>query len=105
MINLTVKLRDGSEEKIQAQPGKTLMDAIKKAAIYELVAMCGGSCSCATCHVLVESGPASAQVPGSEDEDDLLDSSDYRAANSRLSCQIVVSEDLEGMVVQIAPEN
>lgn len=105
MISLTVKLRNGSEEALQGEAGQTLMEAIRKAGIYELLAMCGGSCSCATCHVFVERGPESMRTPAEEDEDDLLDSSDYRAPNSRLSCQIVLSEDLDGLVVRIAPEN
>lgn len=105
MINLKIKLRDGSEQEIQGEPGQTLMEAIRKAAIYELVAMCGGSCSCATCHVFVEDGPPSMQKAAEQDEDELLDSSDYRAPNSRLSCQIKLSEELDGLAVQIAPEN
>ncbi len=104
MINLTVKTRDGSAHGIQSAPGLTLMEAIRKAALYELVAMCGGSCSCATCHVFVESGPGEVLSPASEDENDLLDSSDHRSPVSRLSCQIVLTESLEGLVVKIAPE-
>lgn len=105
MVNLTVKLRGGSEQALQAASGVTLMEAIRKGGIDEVVAMCGGSCSCATCHVYVETGPASVRTPANEDEDDLLDSSDHRTANSRLSCQIRLDEALEGLVVQIAPEN
>jgi len=105
MINLTVKTRDGVAHAVEGLAGRTLMEAIRKADLYELVAMCGGSCSCATCHVFVEAGPSGIDVPASEDESDLLDSSDYRAANSRLSCQIVLDPDLAGLVVQIAPES
>lgn len=105
MISLTVKTRDGSAHAVEAEPGITLMEAIRKAEIYELVALCGGSCSCATCHVFVEAGPDAIMQPESEDEDDLLDSSDHRRANSRLSCQIVLENGLDGLSVQIAPEN
>jgi ferredoxin len=105
MISLTVTTRNGSAHAVEAEPGVTLMEAIRKAEIYELVALCGGSCSCATCHVFVESGPDAVMQPESEDEDDLLDSSDHRRANSRLSCQIVLADGLEGLSVQIAPEN
>ena len=104
MIELTVKTRDGAIHAVSGKPGVTLMEAIRKAEIYELVAVCGGSCSCATCHVFVETGPAHLQSPASEDEDDLLDSSDDRAPNSRLSCQMVLADGFDGMVVQIAPE-
>ena len=101
MINLTVKTRDGVEHPVQAEAGLTLMEAIRGAALYELVAMCGGSCSCATCHVFVEIGPDAIRSPASEDEDALLDSSDYRKPNSRLSCQMAVTADLDGLVVSL----
>lgn len=104
MINLTVKTRDGVAHGIEAAPGLTLMEAIRKADIDEVVALCGGSCSCATCHIFVEAGPDDIRSPASEDEDDLLDSSDYRAPNSRLSCQILLDERLQGLVVEVAPE-
>ena len=104
MINITVKTRDGAAEAITAAPGLTLMEAIKKAQIYELVALCGGNCSCATCHVFVETGPEGLQSPASEDEDDLLDSSDDRKPISRLACQIRLEAAMDGLVVQIAPE-
>jgi ferredoxin len=104
MINLIVKTRDGFAHAVAGKPSITLMEAIRKSDIDELVALCGGSCSCATCHVFVETGPDELQSPASEDEDDLLDSSDYRAPNSRLSCQIELGDDLDGLVVRIAPE-
>ena len=105
MIKLTVKTRDGASHMIESAPNLTLMEAIRKAGIYELVALCGGSCSCATCHVFVESGPDEVRHPASEDEDDLLDSADHRTSASRLACQIKLDGALEGLVVQIAPEN
>lgn len=105
MINIIVKTRDGEAHAVEGRPGLTLMEAIRKSDVDELVALCGGSCSCATCHVFVEMGPDSVRSPGSEDEDDLLDSSDYRGVASRLSCQIRLDESLEGLVVQIAPED
>ncbi|MFQ3666791.1 MAG: 2Fe-2S iron-sulfur cluster-binding protein, partial [Sphingomonadaceae bacterium] len=68
-------------------------------------ALCGGSCSCATCHVHVD--PAwFARVGGPHpDEADLLDSSDHRTEYSRLSCQIRFGPDLDGLRVTIAPED
>jgi 2Fe-2S ferredoxin len=105
MIKLTVKTRDGASHMIESAPNLTLMEAIRKSGIYELVALCGGSCSCATCHVFVEGGPDEIKTPASEDEDDLLDSSDHRAPASRLACQIKLNDALAGLVVQIAPES
>ena len=104
MINLTVKTRDGVAHRIEAVSGLTLMEAIRKADIDEVVALFGGSCSCATCHIFVEAGPDDIRSPASEDEDDLLDSSDYRAPNSRLSCQIRLDDRLDGLIVEVAPE-
>lgn len=105
MINVIVKTRDGSAHAIQSATGGSLMEAIRKADIYEIVALCGGSCACATCHIYVESGPESIRRAASEDENDLLDSSDHRRSNSRLACQIDLDDALDGLVVQIAPEH
>lgn len=105
MITLTVKTRDGSSRMIESAPNLTLMEAIRKADIYELVAPCGGNCSCATCHVFIEDGPDEVRKPASEDEDDLLDSADHRTPASRLACQITLSDALDGLVVRIAPES
>jgi 2Fe-2S ferredoxin len=105
MIKLTVKTRDGSSRMIESAPNLTLMEAIRKAGIYELVALCGGSCSCATCHVFVEGGPDDVRNPASADEDELLDSADHRTPASRLACQIKLNDALDGLIVQIAPEN
>lgn len=105
MITLTVKTRDGSPHRIESAPNLTLMEAIRKAGIYELVALCGGSCSCATCHVFVEEGPDDVRTPASADEDELLDSADHRTPASRLACQIRLHDALDGLVVQVAPES
>jgi 2Fe-2S ferredoxin len=105
MIKLTVKTRDGASHMIESAPNLTLMEGIRKAGIYELVALCGGSCSCATCHVFVEEGPDEIRHPASADEDELLESADHRTAASRLACQIKLSDALAGLVVQIAPES
>jgi len=102
MVSITVINRSGQSATLDAQPGRSLMEAIRQADFGELEALCGGSCSCATCHVFLS-------VPGlpamSADEDDLLDSSDHRCAGSRLSCQIPISPALEGALVTIAPED
>ncbi len=105
MINLTVKTREGAIHAIQAEPQSTVMEAIRRSDIYELQALCGGSCSCATCHVFVESGPDGLGTPASEDEDELLDSSSHRSPRSRLSCQITLDERLDGLMIEIAPED
>ena len=105
MPKLTVVTREGEESTIDVDDGLTVMEAIRDNGFDELLALCGGCCSCATCHVLVDPAMASKLPEMSEDEDDLLESSDHRAENSRLSCQIPFSADLDGLKVTIAPED
>ena len=103
MSTIKVQTRDGDMRSLDAQDGMSLMEVIRDAGFDELLALCGGCCSCATCHVYVDG--AAAAAPMSDDENDLLDASDYRTARSRLSCQIVISPQLDGMLVTIAPEH
>jgi 2Fe-2S ferredoxin len=81
------------------------MEAIRNAGIDELLALCGGVCSCATCHVHVDPEFAGALPPLSDDEDALLDGCDHRNEHSRLSCQIRMNEQLAGLRVTIAEED
>lgn len=104
MTTLTVIKRSGDAETIGGQDDHSVMESIRDAGIGELLALCGGSCSCATCHVYVDEAWLASLAPISEDENDLLDGSDYRQENSRLSCQIKLNPALEGMTVTIAPE-
>lgn len=105
MPKLTVTTRSGAQHEIEAQTGLSVMEAIRDHGIDELLALCGGCCSCATCHVYVDEGDAARLKPISEDENDLLDSSDHRTGTSRLSCQIQMTADLDGLKVTIAPED
>lgn len=105
MAELVVITREGATATIPGVVGVSIMEHIRDAGFDELLALCGGSCSCATCHVHVD--PAFAErLPGlSEDENDLLDSSSHRTATSRLACQIPFTEALDGLKVTIAPED
>ncbi|WP_323810156.1 2Fe-2S iron-sulfur cluster-binding protein [Sphingobium baderi] len=103
MVQILVTGRDGTEHAVQAEAGLSLMEAIRDNGLDELLALCGGCCSCATCHVYVEEGHAIP--PLSDDENDLLDSSDHRNGRSRLSCQIPLTAQLDGLRVTIAPED
>lgn len=105
MPKLIVTTREGDTQEIDAGSGLTVMEAIRDNGIDELLALCGGCCSCATCHVHVDAAFADKLPAISEDEDDLLESSDHRAENSRLSCQIPFTDDLDGLKVTIAPED
>jgi ferredoxin, 2Fe-2S len=104
MPKLFVTDRKGAEKQVEAATGLTLMEAIRNNGFDEIMALCGGCCSCATCHVLVDPGFIEL-LPGiSEDEDALLDNSSHRQANSRLSCQITLDDRLDGLKVALAPD-
>jgi len=105
MPKLTVVTRDGQERTVEAAAGLTVMEAIRDNGFDELLALCGGCCSCATCHVHVDPAFADLMPPITEDEDDLLDSSDSRDATSRLSCQLPFTDALDGLKVRIASED
>jgi len=105
MAKLIVVTRDGTEHEIEGDTSLTVMENIRDAGFDELLALCGGCCSCATCHVHIEGGDKSAIPAMSEDENDLLDSTTDRDGNSRLSCQIPFSDALDGLRVRIAAED
>lgn len=105
MAQLNVITREGETRTVEAQPGHSVMEILRDNGIDELLALCGGCCSCATCHVFVDESHQPALPPMSEDENDLLDSSEHRTALSRLGCQVNFTEDMDGMTVTIAPED
>jgi len=99
-----VTTRENAEVVVHTEPGLSLMETIRGADFDELAAICGGCCSCATCHVYVDARFADLLPPMGADEDDLLESSSHRRAESRLSCQIPFVDRLDGLKVTIAPE-
>ena len=105
MPKLIVVNRAGETREVEADNGLTVMEALRDNGFDELLALCGGCCSCATCHVHVDPAFVDKLPPMSEDENDLLDSSDHRTATSRLSCQVPLSDALDGIKVTIAPED
>ncbi len=105
MPRLIVVTRDGEEREIMGETGLSVMEAIRDAGIDEILALCGGCCSCATCHVHVEPEFAAKLPPMSEDENDLLDSSSDRNETSRLSCQLQITDALDGLKVKVAEED
>ncbi|MFZ5749401.1 MAG: 2Fe-2S iron-sulfur cluster-binding protein [Pseudomonadota bacterium] len=105
MPKLIVVTRDGEEQQVEGATGLSVMEVIREAGIDEIMALCGGCCSCATCHVHVDPDFASKLKPMSEDENDLLDSSADRDQWSRLSCQIPFTDALDGMKIRIAEED
>lgn len=105
MPQIIVIDQSGSEKAIEAPEGRTLMEVIRDNGFDELLALCGGCCSCATCHVHIDPAYMDKLPKLSEDENDLLDSSDNRNEYSRLSCQVPITSAFEGMKVTIAPED
>ncbi len=105
MPKLVVVTREGEESTIDVDDGVTVMEAIRDNGFDELLALCGGCCSCATCHIVVDPAFTDKLPEMSEDEDDLLESSDHRTETSRLSCQIPFTDKLDGLKVTIAPED
>ena len=105
MAHILVVDRAGMEHAIDAAPGTSVMENIRNAGIDDLLALCGGCCSCATCHIYVDEAFAEKVSKLNVDENDLLESSDHRKPLSRLSCQIAFTGALDGLRVTIAPED
>jgi 2Fe-2S ferredoxin len=105
MPTLIVTTREGEERHLQGEAGLSVMEVIRDGGIDELLALCGGCCSCATCHVHVDPAFLDKLPEMGPDEDDLLDSTSDRDATSRLSCQIGFGPALDGMRVRIAAED
>ena len=104
MAQLKVTALDGTSRDCDATTGATVMQNIRDAGFEDLLALCGGSCACATCHVHVDPAWLDRLPPRSEDEGALLESSDCFQENSRLSCQIMFTDNLDGLALRIAPE-
>lgn len=105
MPEIIVTQRDGKEKTVEFSDGLTLMQALTEGGIDELLAICGGVCSCATCHVHVEPSSMSKLPPMSEDENDLLGGSIHRNDFSRLSCQIRLTQEHDQMRLTVAAED
>ncbi len=103
MARMTVVDRDGKEHEIEAKPGLKVMEILRELD-YGVAAICGGLCSCATCHVYIdESWAARLPKPQSDELELLKELSDFRPATSRLSCQVEFTEALSGLKLAIAP--
>ena len=100
-----VTTRAGEQRIVEATSGRSLMENLRDGGIDDILALCGGNCSCATCHVHVAAEWLDQLPAISADEDDLLDSSDDRRPDSRLSCQIPVTDALDGIAVTVAAED
>jgi 2Fe-2S ferredoxin len=105
MPQLVVTDRVGRQHTFESETNLTLMEAIRNEGVDGLLALCGGVCSCATCHVHVDPAFANLLPPMSEDENLLLEGSSHRNEYSRLSCQIRLTENLSGLRLTLAEED
>ena len=99
MVQITYVEHDGTEHVVDSQTGVSLMQAAIDNLVPGIDADCGGECSCATCHVMVNENWLEKVGPPGEMEESMLDLNPERQENSRLSCQIEVSEELDGLRV------
>jgi 2Fe-2S ferredoxin len=91
----------GREHAVEAVIGQSIMQAAIDHMVPGIIADCGGSCSCATCHAYIE-GAWAGKLPSMQDsENGMLDGSPYREASSRLTCQIPVTPELDGLVIRL----
>ena len=103
MPTITFIDQDGNEREIEADVGSTVMETAVNNDVPGILATCGGSCSCATCHVYVDESWIDKLPPAELEEEDMLDTAHDLKDSSRLSCQIVVTEELDGLVVTTPP--
>jgi len=103
MAELKVVDRDGNEHSVEARTGLKVMETLRELE-YGVAAICGGMCSCATCHVYVDPEWTGRLPRRQPDEQDLLSELSHAKENSRLSCQLEFTEALDGLKVTIAPD-
>ena len=101
MVQITYVEHDGTENLVETEPGVSLMQAAIDNLVPGIDADCGGECSCATCHVMIEkSWVEKVGAPG-DMEESMLDLNPERQENSRLSCQVMLSDELDGLSVSM----
>jgi ferredoxin, 2Fe-2S len=104
MAKITYIQFDGTETVLDVKPGLTVMEGAVKNNVRGIDADCGGACACATCHVFVDEAWVSKTGERSAMEESMLDFAENVEPNSRLSCQIKITEELDGLVVRL-PES
>ena len=105
MAKITYIEHGGESRTIEAENGSTVMEIAIKNSIPGIEAECGGACACATCHVWVGEEWIGKLVPPSPEELEMLDGAFQVDERSRLCCQIIMSKELDGLEVELAPES
>jgi ferredoxin, 2Fe-2S len=101
MVKITFIQPDDSKQVVESEPGMTLMEAAKLNNVPGIEAECGGACACATCHVYVDESWRDKTGSPSQMEEDMLDFAFDVRETSRLSCQIKLTSELDGLVVRV----
>jgi len=101
MPKITFITHDGTEHEVDADNGASVMNAAIDNLVPGIDADCGGECSCATCHVYVNEDWMAVVGNPADREEEMLDLNPERESNSRLSCQIPVRDELDGLVVRV----
>jgi ferredoxin, 2Fe-2S len=100
MVTITFRSLDGSERKVEGHSGN-LMELARKANIAGIDGECGGSCSCGTCHIYLSEQALALLGPATKAESDILEFEPMATPQSRLSCQIRVSDLIDGLTVTV----
>jgi 2Fe-2S ferredoxin len=100
MVQITYVDSNGQTRSVEAEEGATVMETALKNSIPGIEAECGGACACATCHVYVDEAWADRLPPAQPMEEDMLDFAFDVRPNSRLSCQIRVTPEIDGLIVR-----
>jgi 2Fe-2S ferredoxin len=101
MPKITYIEHDGTSHEVEADIGTTFMNAAIDNLVPGIDADCGGECSCATCHVMVDADWLARTGTPNATEESMLDLNPERQTNSRLSCQISVTQEIDGLVVRL----
>ena len=101
MAKITYVAHDGTRFDVEAENGSTVMENAIKNSVPGIEAECGGACACATCHVYIDAAWVDKTGSAEAMEEDMLDFAYDVQPNSRLSCQIKVSDELDGLVVTV----
>lgn len=103
-MKILVTDHDGNEHELEALEGWRVMEVIRDWGL-DIKAECGGACACATCHVFVDENWVERLEGATTEEEDRLDTVPDVQLNSRLSCQILMSDELDGLKVTLAPSS
>lgn len=102
MAMITFIEPQGRRHDVSVTPGASLMEAARQAKVPGLPADCGGACACATCHAYVEESWAAKLPPAGDMEEDMLDFAEARdPSRSRLTCQVIVTEEMDGLTLSV----